>query len=162
MLWLQGDAGRLVDAGDHPNPAVRQLQAQLAAARAQRNQGARPRQPQAAGEGNDEQEVGGAVGGVAPPNPEGQPGQPLDIQRPLEQLVDLLVQFLGGRGVNQGAEDSPLSSDQENSSDEELDWYKVIIRIVCSCNNYINYTGISWTKFTIQVNYKSKHWQWLL
>ena len=106
------------DAGDHPNPAVRQLQAQLAAARAQRN----PRQPQAGAgrEGNEGPEVGGAVGGVVPPNPEGQPGQPLDLQRPLDQLVDLLVTFLGGRGVNQGAgdEDSPLSSNRDSSSDE--------------------------------------------
>ena len=56
------------------------------------------------------------MGGVAPPNPEGQPGQPLDLQRPLDQLVDLLVTFLGGRGVNQG--ESPLSSDRDSSSDE--------------------------------------------
>ena len=97
--------------GDHPNPAVRQLQAQLAAARAQRNQGAQA--------GNEGHEVGGAVGGVAPPTPEGQPGQPLDLQRPLDQFVDLLVQFLGGRGV-QRDEDSPLSSDREDS-DNELD-----------------------------------------
>ena len=116
---MQGDGGRLGDAGDHPNPAVRQLQAQLAAARAQRNQGAAARQPQAVGGGGNEgQEVGGAVGGVAPPTPEGQPGQPLDLQRPLDQLVDLLVQFLGGRGVNNDDEDSPLSSDHNDSSDE--------------------------------------------
>ena len=116
FFLLQGDGGRLGDAGDHPNPAVRQLQAQLAAARAQRN----PRQPQPGAGGNEGAEVGGAVGGIAPPNPEGQPGQPLDLQRPLDQLVDLLVTFLGGRGVNQeaGDEDSPLSSDRDSSSDE--------------------------------------------
>lgn len=115
---MQGDGGRLGDAGDHPNPAVRQLQAQLAAARAQRNQGAGARQPQAGG-GNEGQEVDGAVGGVAPPTPEGQPGQPLDLQRPLDQLVDLLVQFLGGHGVNREDEESPLSD--HNDSSDELD-----------------------------------------
>lgn len=62
--------------------------------------------------------MGGAVGGVAPPNPEGQPGQPLDLQRALDQLADLFA-LLRGREVNQESEDSPLSSDQDSS--DELD-----------------------------------------
>ena len=58
------------------------------------------------------EEVGGAVGPL-PATPEGRPGQPLDLQQPIEQLVDLLVQFLGGGG---GV--SPHGSGAEEESDD--------------------------------------------
>ena len=91
---------------------MRQLQAQLAAARAQREPP--PARERGGGRPDDGQEVGGAVGGAQYiPTPEGQPGQPLDLQRPLDQLVNLLVQFLGGG--RQPREGSPHSSEDEGS-----------------------------------------------
>ena len=101
--------------GDHPNPAVRQLQAQLAAARAQHDHGRPARGRDRGDEGQEEVAAGGGGGGGGggvPATPEGQPGQPLDLQRPLDQLVELLVQFLGG-GRREGSSQSSANEDSD-------------------------------------------------
>ena len=117
---MQGGAGRARgEGGDHPNPAVRQLQAQLAAVRAQRDR--RPARPVRGRGENDEEEVGGAVGPL-PATPEGQPGLPLDIQRPLNQLGDMLAHFMGrARMAGAGRRHGDTGEDENSDSDNDRD-----------------------------------------
>lgn len=99
---MQGGEGRRRGVGgDHPNPAVRQLQAQLAEAQAQRE---RPPARERVGGGrggrppDEGHEVGGAVGGAEPipATPEGQPAQPMNLQEPMDEVMEMFTRLLGG------------------------------------------------------------------
>lgn len=107
--------------GDHPNPAVRQLQAQLVAARGQRDD--RPPVRERRDERAEEEEVHGAAGPgpvPVPATPEGRPPLPLDVQQSAQEIINMLMRMIRGpqervRTPRNSDDEAPHSSDDEDS-----------------------------------------------